>query len=206
MEKIRLTAATVDQAITQALERLRIPRDALDYRVDLSEEEYLLAHQETQEKSIIAWIKPEYVADIARDFVRQLIYTMGFSAEVRVQVLKDRVTIRLASANSSVLIGKNGTTLDAIQYLVTRMMSRGGRAIPPLVVDIENYRERKISRFERIAKRFAQKVLAEGGEIAMQPMSAADRKIVHTVLKDIEGVKTFSRGVEGDRCVIIAQE
>jgi spoIIIJ-associated protein len=206
MDKIRVTAATVEEAIDQAVERLRVPREALDYRIDRSEDEYLLEHHEAEGKTILAWIQPDYIADMARDFIQHLVHRMGFAAEVRCQVREDRITIRMASPNSSVLIGKNGSTLDAIQYVVTRMAARGGRALPPIVVDIENYKERKISRLERIAKRTAQKVVADGGEVALQPMSAADRKIVHTALKDFEGVKTFSRGTEGDRCVVIAAE
>lgn len=204
MSKIRVTASTTDEAIEQAVERLRIPREALEYRIDHSEEEYLLDDHRPHETTIIAWIRHEYVADLARKFLQKLIHTMGFTAEVRVQILEERIMIRMASPSSGVLIGKNGATLDAIQFLVTRMVGRGGRVLPPIVVDIENYKERKISRLERIARRTAQKVVDEQCEIALQPMSASDRKIVHTALKDFENVKTFSRGAEGERCVIIA--
>jgi len=204
MNKIRVTAATTDEAIERALERLLIEREALQYRIDHSEEEYLLDDHRPHETSIIAWIEPEYVADMAREFLQKLIHLMGFAAEVRVQVREERIMIRMASPGSAVLIGKNGATLDAIQYIVTRMVGRGGRVLPPIIVDIENYKERKISRLERMARRAAQKVTAEGGEVALQPMSASDRKIVHTALKDFKDVKTFSRGAEGERCVVIA--
>lgn len=204
MNKIRITAATLDEALEQALERLRVPREALEYRVDRSEEEYLLDDRQATETSIVAWIKPDYVAQIARDYLEKLIHLMGFAAEIRTQVRDERIMIRMASPNSSVLIGRNGATLDAIQYLVTRMTAHGGRVLPPIIVDIENYKERKISRLERMARRTAQKVAAEKREIALKPMSASDRKIIHTALANFKGVKTFSRGTEGERCVVIA--
>jgi len=203
MNKIRLTAATMDEAIALALEQLRIPREALQYRVDRSEEEYLLDDRRPREMTIVAWIRPDFVADQVRDFLQKLTRLMGFTAEVRAQVGEERISVQMASPGSSVLIGKNGATLEAIQYLVTRMASRGGRAVPQILVDIENYRERKISRLERIARRTAQKVIAEKREVQLPPMSASDRKIIHTALKDFTGVKTYSQGPEGERCVII---
>jgi spoIIIJ-associated protein len=204
MDKISITAATTEAAIAIALERLRIPREALQYRIDRSEEEYLLDTHRPTETTLIAWIRPEYVADLVRDFLQKLIHLMGFTAEIRVQARDDRVVALMASPGSSILIGKNGSTLEAIQYLTTRVASRGGRALVPIVVDIENYKERKISRLERIARRMAQKVVAENHEIALPAMSSSDRKIIHTALKDFQGVKTFSQGPEGERCVVVA--
>lgn len=204
MNPLRITAASTDQAVASALERLRVPREALQFRIDRSEEEYLLEDQRPRETTIVAWVKPDYVGDLARDFLQKLVHHMGFAAEVRVQLKEDRVMCLMASPSSSVLIGKNGSTLEALQYLTTRVATKGGRVLPPIVVDVESYKERKINRLERIAKRTAQKVLAEGHEIALPPMSAADRKIVHTALKDVAGVKTFSQGQEGERCVVIA--
>jgi len=206
MNRIHITAPTCEEAIERALERLRIPREALEYRIDRSEEEYLLDNARVNETTIIAWIKPSYVAEQARELLQKLVHLMGFAAEVRAQASEDRVMIKMASPSSGVLIGRNGATLDAIQYLVTRMVAHGGRVLPPIIVDIENYKERKISRLERMARRTAQKVAAEKREIALQPMSASERKIIHTALKDFEGVKTFSRGAEGERCVVIAPE
>ena len=203
MNKIRVTAATVEEAVDLAIERLGIPREALEYRVDRSEEEYLLDDRREREKTILAWIQPEYVTGQARDFLQRLIHKMGFAAEIRTQILEDRIMIRMSSPSSSVLIGKNGSTLDAIQFLVTRKVAKGGRVVPPIIVDIESYKERKISRLERIARRTAQKVVDEQQEIALDLMSPGDRKIVHTALKDFQGIKTFSRGAEGERCVVI---
>jgi len=206
MNRIRVTAATVEVAIEEALDKLRIPREALQYRIDRTEEEYMLDDHRPQEIALIAWVRPEYVANMSRDFLQKLIHLMGFAAEVRVQAGEERIAIQMASPGSSVLIGKNGSTLDAIQYLVTRMAGRGGRVLPPIVVDIESYKERKTSRLERIAKRTAQKVVAEQREIALPAMTSSDRKIVHTALKDFKGIKTYSQGIEGDRGVVIAPE
>jgi len=206
MNKIRLSAPTTEQAMQCALEQLRIPKEALQYQIDRSEEEYLLDDRRPRDTTIVAWISPEFLADQARDALQRMVHLMGFPCEVRSEVGEERITIRMGSPNSSVLIGKNGATLEAIQYLVTRMIGKGGRVLPPIIVDVENYKERKITRLERIAKHMAQKALADHKEIVLQPMGAADRKIIHTALKDFRGVKTFSRGAEGDRCVVIAPE
>lgn len=204
MDKITVTAATTEQAIGLALEQLHIPREALQFRIDRSEEEYLLDTHRPTHTTIIAWIRPEYVADLVRDFLQKLIHLMGFTAEVRIQLREDRIMALMASPGSSILIGKNGSTLDAIQYLTTRVAAKSGRVLPPIFVDIESYKERKITRLERIARRTAQKVVAENHEIALPPMTAADRKIIHTALKDFTGVKTYSQGPEGDRFVVVA--
>lgn len=204
MNTIRLSAASVEEAVDLAVERLRVPREALQWRIDRSEDEYLLDDRRPPTTTIVAWIKPEYVADQVRDFLQKMVHLMGFAAEVRVQVRNDCIHARMSSPNSSVLIGKDGATLDALQYIVTRMASLGGRVVPPIVVDIEEYRERKVSRLERLAEHTAEKVVDEGCEIALRPMSSGDRKIIHTALKDYPGVKTYSQGPEEERCVVIA--
>lgn len=204
MNIVRVTAASTEEAVRQAMERLRVPREALQYRIDRSEEEYLLDDKRPRDTTIVAWVKPDYIAEIVRDYLQKLMYFMGYIAEVRVPPEEDRITVKLASPASSVLIGKNGQTLEAIQYMVTRVASKGGRLAPSVVVDIEDYKERKISRLERLARRTAQKAVAENHEIALPPMRAADRKIIHTALKDFKGVRTYSEGPEGERRVIIA--
>jgi spoIIIJ-associated protein len=205
MNTIRVSAPSAEQAVDLALKQLQIPRDALQYRVDHSEEEYLLDDRRSaREVSVIAWIRPEYLASLAREMLQKLIHMMGFLSEIRTEITDERIIVRLGSPNSNVLIGKNGSTLDAIQYLIMRMVGRGGRVLPPIIIDVESYKERKIMRLERIAKRTAQKVADEGHEIVLQPMAAGDRKIIHTALKNFRGIKTFSQGPEGDRCVVIA--
>ena len=94
---------------------------------------------------------------------------------------------------------------DAIQHLVVRLARMNGRDIPLVLVDAGNYRPQNVSNASNaFCEELAQLALKKHGEEHFDPMDSVDRKIVHTVLKGIPGVKTFSRGEDAHRHVIVA--
>jgi spoIIIJ-associated protein len=86
------------------------------------------------------------------------------------------------------------------------MTRLSGREMPLVLLDVANYRARRIERLRRVAMDLAKTVLDSGQEEFFDPMDAIDRRIVHTLLKTVKGIKTYSRGEELDRHVIIAPE
>jgi spoIIIJ-associated protein len=125
---------------------------------------------------------------------------------VRTELAGNVIKVNLATKDGSILIGRKGEILEALQHIVNRMMNRGGRELPFVLLDVENYRERRHAHLEREAKSAANKVVETGKEIVLEPMPAGDRKIIHNFLKSLEGVRTYSRGREGERQVIVALE
>ena len=203
MSEIEITAKSIEEAIQLAMERMQAPRDAIDIiRVD--EVDDTLEGAEPLEVRIKVSRKKDYLVQLARDKVTGILKHMDMLAEVRAELAGNVIKVNLATKDGSILIGRKGETLEALQHIVNRMMNRGGRELPFVLLDVENYRERRHARLEGEAKSAANKVVETGEEIVLEPMPAGDRKIIHNFLKSFEGVKTYSRGREGQRQVIVA--
>ena len=135
--------------------------------------------------------------DNPKDLLEQLLSAMGFSAEVVATEDDERVLLEVKGPDTSLVIGKKGQTLDAIQYLVNRMASRGqpeGDFGKPVHVDAEGYRSRRAESLIELAHRLAEKVKESGKPAEADAMSAADRRVMHLALASTPGVTTRSEG------------
>ena len=103
----------------------------------------------------------------------------------------------------SILIGKHGSTLDAIQYLTTTHVYKKIDKRYPVVIDINGYKERRFEKIESIAQNAAQKVVKFNKKIKLKPMTPYERRIVHMFLSDNEEVETASQGQGSSRYVIL---
>lgn len=101
------------------------------------------------------------------------------------------------------LIGRRGQTLSSLQYIVNLVVARQFQSRVPIVLDVEGYRERRYKTLQALAKRLAERALALGHPVAMEPMPANERRIVHLALKDYPNVITQSQGEGESRQVII---
>jgi spoIIIJ-associated protein len=132
--------------------------------------------------------------------------TNGLGLRCRIQMAEDEETITasLSGSNLGLLIGKHGQTIDAIQYLVNAI---AWRAWPEdrkdVVIDAAGYRERRRAALEALAVRSAEEAVASHSPVALEPMTAVERKIVHLRLKEFDGVETSSDGTEPNRAVVI---
>jgi spoIIIJ-associated protein len=152
-----------------------------------------------------AWDEAEEADDPVADLLYEVVTRMGFQdVEIEWEEREDHVRYFVEGAELGALIGRHGSTLEALQYLVGVINSRRGLVEHKIIVDIEGYRERRESRLRRLAQRTANEALREGQEIALEPMSAGDRRVIHLALSTNASVTTFSEGVDPDRCVIVA--
>jgi spoIIIJ-associated protein len=103
----------------------------------------------------------------------------------------------------SLLIGRHGQTLDAIQELSRMVVGRRLDRRIRVIVDVEDYRKRREERLEEHARELAQRVRDEGREEELEPMNSYERKLVHDAVADVEGVETESRGMDPERYVVI---
>jgi len=149
-----------------------------------------------------AWDEAEEADDPVADLLYEVVTKMGFK-DVEIE-WEDHVRYFVEGAELGALIGRHGSTLEALQYLVGVINSRRGLVEHKIIVDIEGYRERRESRLRRLAQRTANEALREGQEIALEPMTAGDRRVIHLALSTNASVTTFSEGDEPDRCVIVA--
>ena len=136
--------------------------------------------------------------DRALSFVREVIAKMGVDAGA--DVVSDRsrqIEIDIAGPDASVLIGKRGSTLFALQFLVNRVVNRGPVGRRYVVLDVEGYRARRERGLAAVAVKLGEQAVAEGKVITFDPMSPRERRVVHLALAKFPGLRTQSEG-EGD--------
>ena len=134
---------------------------------------------------------------------------MGVKASVEtfVEEKSGETILEIRSDNSGLLIGRKGQTLEALQYLVTRIVGeRPGSEGPQLVIDIENYRERRRRSLEDMALRLGEKAKRQRKTVTVDALSAADRRVIHAVLQDDPWVTTTSLGQGSYRRLLIIPE
>jgi spoIIIJ-associated protein len=149
------------------------------------------------------------VAEKATSALTDILRLMGFTASVEQKTTHngDETILQIKADNSGLLIGRKGQTLEALQYLVTRIAGeRQGGDGPHIVVDIENYRERQRKSLEDMALRLGEKAKRQRKTVTIDALSAADRRVIHAVLQDDPWVTTKSLGQGAYRRLLIISE
>jgi spoIIIJ-associated protein len=148
----------------------------------------------------------EEQADAVADFVEELLGKMEIDAIAEPTEENGRVYVDILDGDPddmSLLIGRHGQTLDAIQELARQVVGHRLDERIRVLVDVEDYRKRRASRVIEQARDAAEQVLETGSERSLEAMDALERKIVHDAVAEIEGVRTESRGEDPNRFVVI---
>jgi len=135
--------------------------------------------------------------DKAATVLTQLLEHMGLQAEVVATEDAERITLEVKGPETGLVIGKKGQTLDSLQYLVNKIVSKGvaeDAESKPINVDAEGYRGRRAESLIELAHRLAEKAKRTGRPVEAEAMSAADRRVIHVALAEMEGVSTHSEG------------
>jgi spoIIIJ-associated protein len=214
--EIETTGETVGEAKWQALrelERLRPGIDKAHVRFQvISEGERGLLGVGYSPARVIASVEDgatdsapvgEDAAE-ARALVALVVDALGLRCRIDVVEDEKAVTITCAGTDLGVLIGRHGQTIDAVQYLVNAIALRGRTDQAPVVVDASGYRARRQATLSGLAVRSAEKALATGAPVELEPMTSTERKIVHLRLQEFAGVETTSEGTEPNRFVVIS--
>jgi spoIIIJ-associated protein len=145
---------------------------------------------------------------ITEEFAKGLVQAFGYEAETTAETAEDleSAEVRIEGGELGLLIGPKGRTLAAINEISRAVVLRQLDAAPEgrVHVDISGYRQRRREALERFARSVAEEVVASGRAKALEPMSAADRKVVHDAVGEIDGVQTSSEGEEPSRRVVIS--
>ncbi len=132
--------------------------------------------------------------ELGKSALQRIIDFITTDAEISVKETSDRILLNVKGGNTAALIGKHGQTLEAIQYLVEKVVNRQMEQRTRIYIDIEGYLEARQASLERLAIRLAEKVKRTGKPETVGQMNAHDRRIVHLALKGDEGVRTLSKG------------
>jgi spoIIIJ-associated protein len=139
-----------------------------------------------------------------RGVVERVVGAMGLGARVETDDRAEELLVTCTGGDLGLLIGRHGQTIDSLQYVLNAIVWRlgGGK---PVTVDAAGYRERRRAMLEGIAVQSAERAL-RGEQVALEPMTAVERKVVHERLKEYPGVRTASAGTEPNRYVVVEQD
>ncbi|HEX3733361.1 MAG TPA: RNA-binding cell elongation regulator Jag/EloR, partial [Mycobacteriales bacterium] len=146
---------------------------------------------------------PALVAEAAVEVVRELILRVGLDAQATVRSAGNPVVIDVMGEDLGLLIGRHGDTLGAFQYLVNSIVGKRVHRWCKVVIDVEHYRLRREDTLRTLANRQAARVRQTHQELVMEPMPAAERRIIHLTLQNSPYVVTHSKGEEPNRSVVI---
>jgi spoIIIJ-associated protein len=145
-------------------------------------------------------------ADAAADFLEGLLDAMQLPGDLQLRVHEDHAEVEITNIGSGQLIGRRGQTLDAIQELLRCAMQRQFERRCRVVIDVEGYRQRRLEKLLDKAQTAIDEVLASGQEQRLEPMDVYERKEVHRLVAEHDGVTSASRGREPTRRVVISPE
>src|SRR5690606_5602733 len=120
---------------------------------------------------------------------------MGAPISIDVEKNGKQVKMKLSGEKIAMLIGKRGQTLNSLQYLTQLVINRFSNQYLNVILDAEDYRERRNETLIHLAEKLAQKAVKTGKEVALEPMPSYERKVIHTALMDNKKIKTFSSGI-----------
>ena len=166
--------------------------------------------EETEEKP--AKGKEEFVfnaeeqaktAEDAKAFLADVFKGMNLEVTMETMMNEERILLNLHGEGLGILIGKHGQTLDALQYLTNLASGKEFRHHYFVLLDVENYRERRKDTLEALARRLAGKVKRTGEPVKLEPMAAGERRIIHLALQNDAAITTDSEGEAPHRYVVI---
>jgi spoIIIJ-associated protein len=159
-----------------------------------------------ERKPIVLSELEEIQGSDAEKFLKEMTTNMGIDLEIKVYVGEDVVYVNIEGKDSGTIIGKRGQTLDSVQYLTGLVVNKGKEKHIRVIVNAENYREKREKTLELLAKRLSDKVIKSGKSVRLEPMNPYERKVIHATLQNHNHVTTRSEGEEPYRRVIIEQK
>ncbi len=202
MESIEVCGKTIEEAVESGAAKLGVSKDEVE--VEVLEEptsKGLIFKKVTLAKVRVT--KKLSDAQRAVNFLDGLFELINVHATTEIVRDDEKICINLTATNTSFLIGRRGEVLDALQSLASAVANIGRDEYKRLVVDCENYREKREETLVQLAQRLAAKAVKTGRKVILEPMIPFERRVIHTALVDHPDVKTESEGKEPNRYVVI---
>ena len=202
MEEIRKSAKTVEDAIAAALKELGASREEVDITVIEEGSKGFLGMFGGRDAVVLVKknFNPEKEAE---GFLREVFLSMGLIVKIKTELKDKHLLVELTGEDMGILIGKRGQTLDALQYLVNLVVNKKSPYYISVMLDTENYRQRRKETLESLAFNLAKKVKHTKRNVVLEPMNPYERRIIHSALQNDRFVTTYSEGEEPYRNVVI---
>lgn len=159
---------------------------------------------EKQARPVVSEVSQEQI-DFAKNFLQTITERMNVSVDIDAQKSEEgNLVLSMHGDELGILIGRHGETLDALQYLTSLAVNKNSDSFVRVIVDSENYREKRVESLKRLANKSAAKVLKTGRKLSLEPMNPYERRILHSALQADDRIQTHSEGTEPYRRVVIS--
>jgi len=204
MKKIIASGKTVEDAVRNGLLQLQVTEDRVKQVVLEQPSKGFFGLFGAKEAKVELELIPDPMLE-AENFLREVAGTMGLQVNIDRKQTREGIHIAVTGGGDlGMLIGRRGQTLDALQYLVNIVANRYSDSHLRIVLDAEDFRERRRKTLADLSDRLAGRVIRTRKEVVLEPMSPHERKVIHSQLQNHPKVKTFSKGDEPNRRVVIA--
>ena len=197
MIKYEYNGKTKEEAIEKALTELNQSEQNLI--VNVIEEKNTLLKKNVK----IEVIKYNDLIDYIKENIIEITKLMGLTVNLEVRRRDTNITIKIFSDHNAVLIGKNGSTIEALQTIIRQIVQNEVKEFIGIILDVENYKEKRVKNLEFLAKKVAREVKDTKVETKLDSMNSYERRIIHSTLADNKYVYTESVGEEPNRCVVV---
>lgn len=199
MKSIETQGKTVDQAIELGLYKLGLTREQV--KITILEQAGLF--NKARVKLSVGESSESETS--LKALTEELLSKMGLDITVSVEEQEDKFSVEVGGEDSAILIGKRGESLDGFQFLLNALFNKGKKheEYKRVVVDSNNYKTRREDTLKILAERTAARAVRENQDIRLEPMSANERRIIHSALASSDRVETESKGNEPNRYVVI---
>lgn len=203
MKKIIASGKTIDDAVKNGLTQWQVSEDRVKIVVLEQPSRGLFGLLGVKEAKVELELIPDPVQE-TEQFLTEVASAMGLQVNIDRKQTKDGILLSVSgSGDLGMLIGRRGQTLDALQYLVNIVANRYSDSHIRIVLDAEDFRERRRKTLEDLSERLAGQVIRTKKEVVLEPMTALERKVIHSKLQNHPKVKTFSKGEEPNRRIVI---
>ncbi|MCY9657707.1 RNA-binding cell elongation regulator Jag/EloR [Paenibacillus chondroitinus] len=203
MKKIVVTGKTIEIAVKAGLSQWQVSEDRVKIHILEQPSRGLFGFIGSKEAKVELELIPDPLEE-AIAFLQDMFEAMKISITIDTSKDREGYQLNMSGSELGILIGKRGQTLDALQYLVNIVANRYANSHFRIILDAENFRDRRKKTLEELALRLANRVIKSKKEVILEPMNSQERKIIHAELQGHPVVKTYSKGEEPNRRVVIA--
>ncbi|MDF2921098.1 MAG: DNA-binding protein [Paenibacillaceae bacterium] len=198
-----VTGKTVEEAVKLGLSQWNVPESRVKVEVLVQAAKGLFGLFGAKDAQVRLELIPDAVEE-AVAFLDEVFSTMKVNASIERKDDRDGILLNVTGGELGILIGRRGQTLDSLQYLVNIVANRYSDKHIRIILDAEQFRERRRKTLEELSARLATRVVRTKKDVVLEPMSPADRKVIHFQLQDHPSVRTYSKGDEPNRRVVIS--
>ncbi|SCZ01039.1 spoIIIJ-associated protein [Paenibacillus polysaccharolyticus] len=230
MTTVITSGKTVEDAVNQGLAELGVSRDKVEIQVleqpskgflglfgvkaakvevsllpvsEAAPQPIKPATPEPEIEALLEGVAVHNPYEEAAAFLKEVAAGMGLDVEVHIKKQRDGHIFNISGEDLGMIIGRRGQTLDALQYLTNIVANRYSESFVRIVLDAENFRQRRRKTLEDLAERLAGQAIRTGKEVVLEPMPPLERKVIHAKLQNHPQIKTLSKGEEPNRRVVI---